>query len=54
MSALIRNLGVVNRDCSELDLIFKFAVILLFTYSHMCFYNISSIRREKKRLKWIF
>ena len=39
MSALIRDLGVINCNCSELDLIFlkvhKFAVILLFTYSHV-------------------
>ena len=51
MSASIRDLGVINRDCSEFTSNFlkihKFAVILRFTYSHMCFYNISSIRREK-------
>ena len=48
MSALIRDLGVVNRDCSELDLIFlKFISSLLFCCLRMCFYNISSIRREK-------
>ena len=34
MSALIRDLGVVNRDCSELDLIFlKFISWLLFCCS---------------------
>ena len=36
MSALIRDLGVVNCDCSELDLIFlKFISLLLFCCSHI-------------------
>ena len=36
MSALIRDLGVINRDCSELDLIFlKFISSLLFCGSHI-------------------
>ena len=36
MSALIRDLGVVNRDCSDLDLIFlKFISWLLFCCSRI-------------------
>ena len=56
MSALIRDLGVVNRDCSDLDLIFlKFISWLLFCCSRIaiCFYQHFSIRREKRRLKCI-
>ena len=42
MSALIRDLGVVNRDCSDLDLIFlKFISWLLFCCSRIaiCFHQ---------------
>ena len=57
MSALIRDLGVVNRDCSDLDLIFlKFISWLLFCCSRIaiCVSITFQALEGKKAFKCIF
>ena len=57
MSALIRDLGVVNRDCSDLDLIFlKFISWLLFCRSRIaiCFHQHFKQWKGEKTVKMYF